>query len=364
MQWHDGNKINTSSGTPRSDQGPTIAVNDITNMMYMAYIGKGGQNLYVSTCSTAGGSFGSWEGNKQIKSAGGHVPLSRERPAVEIFPNPYEPFQGDVVFPYIVYPDHRTGMLMEMAQSSAGWSNPIAVSGFQGLQSGAWHQPLLLNPMGFNLFLVALDDNGTPWYSGRTYVLDGYSDTAGAGPWSTAQPVPRSREEYEETGIRYWALSHFWDATTSSGWMVLAGFAEYGIFLYGLRQVLNDRFVPMASQAWEYLGQVTIALPPTVLPGGSETLNYVLTNPWGAVVSTASNTLQFIFTKKSERSLWYQTVDMQTRAMGPLLPIPGPGNFFETAAPPAAEFIETPVPTVCLAYKGASTEDLYFAYGS
>jgi hypothetical protein len=351
MNWGGGFKIKMTDGSiPRSDHAPALT-SDSETVVYMAYVGKGGENLYLASCNASNGTFTSWQGNHQIKSIHGEVPQGHGTPALVLSANPYGPYSGGLATPYLVYADHRSGQLMETFNTSASsWTDPIEVSGFSGISKDAWTQPVMLCPM-LTYYLLAVAENGAPWYCTRMFELEASGMTAGETPWTQAQPVQRSAAQVaEQANVKCWRLSEV--SLGENTWIVLLGISETDIFFYNQIQLSNGKSVPVPD-AWVYSGKLSF------------TAGHV--NAWAATLAFGpAGSIETILALKGQSKLCYTALGFPTLSLAAITPITDGAQHFESKAPPGATTIgdSTTGVTLCIAYKGASNDDLYFAYSN
>jgi hypothetical protein len=79
--WQGNVQIKVGSKHPQSSHGPALAV--LNDTLYMVYVGSGGKNLWYSYLPARGG-FNDWQGNEQIKISSRSIPLSSYRPALAV----------------------------------------------------------------------------------------------------------------------------------------------------------------------------------------------------------------------------------------------------------------------------------------
>ena len=92
MQWNDGKQITIAGeSAPESDRGPAVSVGQLdNNTFYLAYVGTGGENLYLSYLEIDPDNpltwqDAKWQGNKRMKLPNGFEPTANDRPATAFF---------------------------------------------------------------------------------------------------------------------------------------------------------------------------------------------------------------------------------------------------------------------------------------
>ena len=313
MIWSADSQIKTPKSTPLTSHGPALAASP--TRLYMAYIGKDGQNVWWAWTDNQTGNFTDWQGDLQIKLQSTTPLHSSDRPALAFFQN----------FPvlFTITPGH----------------NDLQCSWFDGNQ---WHGYSLANLLGnekglrvvtaqvFNgqLHLVVITDHG-PWFHCVCA-----ADITQPGSWS----VPGG----PGTGFNHGTL------VAHAGSLILIG--------------TNDQ-----STLPSYF-----TMNPA-LPGGSfqQPLAHGIIEPAAGSPKIApapgavsfNGNLTLIYLEQSSHILYAAPapgLGSGTILLGASVPVRSTSTTAKTRTPPAVVTFQN---QLCIAHSGSESDNLFLAYG-
>ena len=345
MSWNDGKQITIAGeSAPESNHGPALAVD--TNAIYVAYVGEGGENLYLSYRDINPNDPQSWlnapwGGNKRVKLTNGSEPQANDRPAIAIFPGSLQ----------MVYTDQNHGLVhsLQYGGVGSGWINNGQIDVFPA--GKVFNQPLMTKcsfktesateeDLYSILHLFVSDQSGTLWYTSQTLDLE-YNDLGAAinvTPWQPAQQLMLPRGGVQ--GVKYWSLTAYGETA------YLLGFTNDQICIF--RREPTD-------PTWEYF----LTQYP---PNGP-------IDPWAAA-SPFGDAINLVFTPKGNSELYTASsvADDTAPDLTNMIAVGINGVVAKTNKAPSL----VPYPdnttgsanVLMIAYKANSSDKLYFAYTS
>jgi hypothetical protein len=349
MNWSDGKQITIpGKSAAKSDQGPALAAS--ANVIYLAYVGTGGENLYLSYLdidpkNPSGWQAATWQGNEQVRLSDGTKPEANSRPAIIgglSVVTPTGPQSGL----QLIYTDKKSEQVISLFYNGITWSSNGVLTAFPRAQK--FSQPVVAvcnftdasrggTDVTAIAHLVVLDKSGTPWYSSqRTDVtVTPTGSVVNESPWVAAQQlvVPGL-----VTNVKDWGLS----AVGSTGY--LFGFTEHFLYIFNR---------PSTDSTWAY--QATQLVPqdgikPAAAVGffGSSALNLIYTPAGNFKLFTASN------------------VAVPGDIVNPAPVTPNAVAALTNKTPAAVPFFGAngAYESLLLAYKGHTSDRLYFAYAT
>jgi hypothetical protein len=330
--WNDNFRINTPQGTPKCQYGPALAV--LGDNLYMVYVGQGGQNLW--SCHLPGGGnfagWNNWQNNKQIEISSGNIPLSSFRPALAPFRN----------YLFMVYRGTGTTNLWLSWFDGSAWSGNVRLHypGDSGpgsvLAQDGMPQPALSTFSDSTLVLVlrehikGKDAGGNvvegDYLFGFTGMLPGPSDPQDLR-WNP--PAPLGSGCILPAVIQY--------PTSPTG-----PFSTYAFFTdEASGEFRSSRFTgPWTS--------------PAQLQGAAASARSI----GGAALAVLNDLVYIIFPAADGTTLTYTTVDQNLIGSSPS-PVQSASGVLKTSAPLGATTFNN---SVCIAYKDANSDDIWFAH--
>ena len=351
-EWLGGSQITIKGKlVPESILGPAMVTNGGFN--FLTYVGKGGENLYLSTCVVGPGDspgtwyVSPWEGNTRLTLSNGKDVRTNDRPAIAIYP-----IGEPTVRPLIAYTDRETGQLMTMSPAGKHWNSAPLIAFPAGVR---FHQPLMTvsnyvdqrDPNNIKIAAIihvcAVDESGALWYAaqGEWVVVGAESCT-----FSEWEPASRLTTPPGFTGVENWSL------TSVDGTGYLYGFTEQSIWIF---QRTSD------DDEWNFLSKVSAPDSVTI-------------NPWAGVCDSnmdSQDQVQVHYTEKNSNIL-YSGLSTSGAALTDIAPVLLNGIPLQTDQPPAAVSWPGAEPPdyrgdttlIMIAYKGNGDDKLYFVYGS
>ena len=338
ITWHGNTQVKTNDGVPLTSHGPALVVKD--NVLYTVYVGQGGSNIWQSSTSSATSSH--WQTNKQVKIAGQSTPLSSFRPALALF--------NDTI--HMVYVGQGGANLWWSWFDGTSWAGNVKLP-----WSGGDPQPALAAYNG-KLHLV--------WHDHQPAIYETVGATPGdpGDPGDPGSPGVQILVQPEHNFIHYSALDAREPLQVSS-WQQpallgdggqLPALASYNGSLYMvLSSAVGDGRPPATSSglllgkwqnaAWEGWGNFNIV-------GSSPR------SAGGVALAVQNNLLYIVYPGQGGANMWYAYMDTLGVIAGNIQ-IKTPPSVPETSAPLGLVSFQG---NLCLAYKGESSNNLWFSY--
>ena len=332
MQWISGQQITIEhESAPESDQGPSLAFDPFASVLNLAYVGKGGHNMYLSSAVIDRGNPVTWQnpvwqGNKQVKLPNGSEPTANSAPAIAFFP--FTDFdQGVSQGSVYVYTEKKSGEV-HLLGYTGNWIDLGRIPSFPNIP---FSRPIVTScrltnqegrSAGYLLHLAVHDiDEGILWYTTTT---DGTN-------WA----LPQAFTSVEARAVQQFCLCSTGDTA------FLCGFTKDSVRVF--KRVPND-------YQWNYVA--TQGTPKGgINPDTSAVAGYIMDliyTPWNK---------SEMYTADGISAINVQTLDSVSQVLpnnAPAKTDKAPGALPLTSD--AGDFL-----TLFVAYKGHSSDKLYLA---
>lgn len=318
INWQGNTQVKTSQGTPETSHGPALATFGST--LYSAYVGQGGENLWLASMPAS--SFPNFSTNQQIKIASNNVPLSSFRPALAAF-------NGHL---HMIYAGKDGATLWWSWFDGHTWAGNLMLP----YSTGGSGQPALA-AMGNMLHLVWHDfvPPVTETVNNQVIVLRPSHDYILHATLDAREPLQ---------------VSSWQGPTTLGDGGTLPSIAAFNNTLYMvLSQAGNTGLLIGKWQGNVWPGWTTFGIT-----GSSPA------SSGGAALSVFNNKLYIVYPDQGGHNLWYADVDTLDVHAGNVQIKTG-NSTPETSAPVG---LATFNGHLCLAYKGESSNNFWFSYGS
>ncbi len=317
INWQGNTQVKTTHGTPETSHGPCVAA--FGNTLYSAYVGQGGQNLWLTSMQAS--SFPNFSTNQQIKISSNNVPLSSFRPALGTF-------NGHL---HMVYAGAEGATLWW------SWFDGNVWAGNLKLPFGGGSPQPALAAIGNTLHLV--------WHNFVPAVTETINKQV-----IVLQPAHNYIQHATLDGREPLQVSSWQAAPALGDGAALPSLAAFNGTLYAVLSEAGGTGLLIGK--WE--GNVWQGWTPFSITGSSPA------SSGGAALSVYNNELYIVYPGQGGNNLWYAYVDTLDVHAGNLQIKIGQSTP-ETSAPVG---LATFNGHLCLAYKGQSSNNFWFSYGS
>jgi hypothetical protein len=315
--WHGNTQVKTNQGVPETSHGPALV--SLGSTLFSMYVGQGGSNLWIT--SAASGTFPNWTTNQQIKISSNNVPLSSYRPALTVL-------NGIV---HMVYVGQGGSNLWWSWFDGKNWAGNLqlpytagdpqpALAAFNGKLHLVWHN-----------FVPAV----TQTVDNQVIVIQPAHNYIQHATFTAGEPLQVSSWQQQPLlgdGAQLPALAAF----NGSLYLVLSQANGSGL--------LKAKW---DGQNWPGWSNFTITGSSPASAGG-------------AAMAVFNNALYIVYPGSGGANLWYASIDTSDVDAGNIQIKTG-STTPETSAPVG---VATFNGDLCLAYKGQSSNNFWFAYAT
>jgi len=317
INWHGNTQVKTPQGTPETSHGPALAT--LGNTLYSMYVGQGEKNLWMASASSS--SFPNFTTNQQIKISSKNVPLSSYRPAVAVL-------NGII---HMVYVGEGGSNLWWSWFDGQSWAGNLELP-----YSGGNPQPALAALNGklhlvWHNFVPAV----TETIDKQVIVLQPQHDYILHSVYDSREPLQVSSWQTQPAigdGAQLPALA----AYNGTMYLILSQVGGTGL--------LKSKFNGQTFPGWSNF----------TITGSSPA------SAGGAALSVFNNQLYVVYPGEDGHNLWYAYIDTLDVAAGNIQIKTG-SSTPETSAPLG---VATFGKDLCVAYKGESSDNFWFAYAT
>jgi hypothetical protein len=341
MPWNGGWQVKVYAGnkyTLAKTNGAPSMTADTTGVVYLAYVGEHGNNVYVS--QNDGKDLTVWRDGNAIKDEHGRLLQAKEAPVIAFWP----------ISLLMFYIDHNSGNLFQtfpLVPAGTGWAAPAQVLAFPG---NHWHEPIVIQA-GFRLYLVALDHDGDPWYSYQSLDPTPGPNQPVINPFFAAKGLPRTKAQIKEQAqVKSWTLGVQPSNTNgATGKLLLFGIAEESFYLYSSQLTADG-----VDNGWLYEGPCP--LPPS---------HAIAPQAFALSINIPADDVLMLFTLKGKDRLWTTDFTSSQVQIPPYTEIVAGNGRFRTNKRVAGtlNFPDLKSPIIYyIAYKDSQSDEMYFAF--
>jgi hypothetical protein len=323
ITWHGNTEVKTAQGVPETSHGPALA--SLGNTLYSMYVGQGEKNLWMTSVSS--GTFPTWTTNQQIKIAANNIPLSSFRPAVAVL-------NGII---HMVYVGQGGANLWWSWFDGKNWagnlqlpysgSNPQpALAAFNGKLHLVWHN-----------FIPAVTQKQP---NGQVVVVQPAHEYIFHDTYDAREPLQVSSWQTQPTlgdGAQLPALAAF----NGSLYIILSQAIPDGT---GVTKLYKAKWDGENWPGWKVF----------TITGSSPA------SAGGAAMDVFNKALYIVYPGQNGANLWYAYIDTLDVAAGNIQIKTG-NTTPKTSAPIGVAAFNG---SLCVAYKGESSNNFWFAYAT